>query len=231
MNQRSQHWQQHYRHFHSLASTEGVWRSMEYSNERCQIQLYAYLLEAVGPLAGKRVLDVGCGWGVPTRIFDACGATAMGIDLVSETISELQRRHPHLQWQVIDILDEDQMRQLGLFDVVVAMEVLQYVDFTTAMTNLWPHVAPGGRLIGFVPNSACPIVAKVRQRFDGMWLPLSQGEIRAVAATLPGAADLRIKGLRFRTDQSFLPYETTDWSDRVDGAPNRLVFVISRREC
>jgi hypothetical protein len=46
---------------------------------------------------------------------------------------------------------------------------------------------------------------------------------------LPGTADLRIKGLQFRTDQSFLPYETTDWSERVDGAPNRLGFVIRRR--
>jgi 2-polyprenyl-3-methyl-5-hydroxy-6-metoxy-1,4-benzoquinol methylase len=154
---------------------------------------------------------------------------AMGIDVVPETIPELQRRHPHLQWQVIDVLDESQMRQLGLFDVVVAMEVLQYVDFTTAMTNLWPHVAAGGRLIGFVPNSACPIAAKVRQRFDNMWLPLSEAEIGAVAAMLPGTADLRIKGLQFRTDQSFLPYETTDWSERVDGAPNRLGFVIRRR--
>jgi 2-polyprenyl-3-methyl-5-hydroxy-6-metoxy-1,4-benzoquinol methylase len=229
MNQRSHHWQQHYRQLHSLESTEGVCRSLEYSNERCQIQLYAHLLEAAGPLAGKRVLDVGCGWGVTTRIFEACGAMATGIDVVPETIPELQRRHPHLQWQVIDVLDESQMRQLGLFDVVVAMEVLQYVDFTTAMTNLWPHVAAGGRLIGFVPNSACPIAAKVRQRFDDMWLPLSEAEIGAVAAMLPGTADLRIKGLQFRTDQSFLPYETTDWSERVDGAPNRLGFVIRRR--
>ena len=229
MNQRNQHWQQHYRQLHSLESTEGVCRSLEYSNERCQIQLYAHLLEAAGPLAGKRVLDVGCGRGITTRIFDACGAMAMGIDVVPETIPELQRRHPHLQWQVIDVLDESQMRQLGLFDVVVAMEVLQYVDFTTAMTNLWPHVAAGGRLIGFVPNSACPIAAKVRQRFDNMWLPLSEAEIGAVAAMLPGTADLRIKGLQFRTDQSFLPYETTDWSERVDGAPNRLGFVIRRR--
>ena len=68
----------------------------------------------------------------------------------------------------------------------------------------------------------------MRERYDGLWTPPSLGEIEELAAGLANKADFRVKGLAFREDQSFLPYQSSDWSDRVEGFPNRLMFVIRR---
>jgi SAM-dependent methyltransferase len=228
MSPKSDHWKRHYRACHSLAISEGIARSLEYSNERCQIQTYGHLIEAVGPLSGRTVLDVGCGWGTLSRIFRDCGARVTGVDIVPETIAELQRRHPEVDWRVVDAQDERQIAELGEFDAAVAVEVLQYIDFAAAVTDLWRHVSPGGRLVGCVPNAECPIALRVRERYGGLWTPPSLGEIKKLAAGLTDKADFRVKGLAFREDQSFLPYQSSDWSDGVEGLPNRLLFVIRR---
>jgi cyclopropane fatty-acyl-phospholipid synthase-like methyltransferase len=88
----SEDWKKHYAAAHRRVAVEGYARSMDYSNERCELQIYAHLLEAVGPLSEKRLLDAGCGWGITSMIFKACGADVTGVDIIPETSAALRLR-------------------------------------------------------------------------------------------------------------------------------------------
>src|ERR1700722_12662816 len=225
----SEGWKRHYAAAHSKVDVEGYPRSMDYSNERCELQIYAHLLEAVGPLIGKTLLDAGCGWGITSRIFKACGADVTGIDIVPETIASLRRRHPDISWEVADLTDGNDITRLPLFDIVVAAEVLQYLEFRAGTERLWSLVAPGGRLVGGIPTAECPIVKRVVERDGPTYVPGAVADLASWGGRLPGAIDFKVKGLAFQTDLTFLPFAQGDWGAEVQGAPNRLLFVIFHR--
>ena len=224
----SEAWRKHYAAAHGRMAVEGCARSMDYSNERCELQIYAHLLEAVGPLSGKKLLDAGCGWGITSLIFRACGAAVTGVDIVPETIASLRSRHPDVSWDVADLNDSDDVTRLPLFDTVVAAEVLEYLEFRAGTERLWTRVAPGGRLVGCIPNAECPIVKRVVERDGPTYAPGSVADLTLWGRRLPGAIDLKVKGLGFQQDQSFLPFAQGDWGAEVPGTPNRILFVILR---
>jgi hypothetical protein len=161
-----------------------------------------------------------------SRVFQSSGANVLGVDIVEPTISVLKVRHPEVQWACLDITDKAALASLPYFDVIVAMEVLQYGDLSL-VTDLWKHIAPGGRLVGCVPNKECPLVQKAVQKYPGMWMPVSSREIAEVACALPNIRDIQMKGLSFRQEQWLLPYSVTDWSDDIVGCPNRIIFVLA----
>jgi len=224
---RADHWREHFRRRHRQVEAEGVARSLDYSNDRVRFQTYAYVLEGLGVVSGRAVLDAGCGWGTFALVLHACGARVTAFDLVPETIAELARRHPAIDWRVADLTDPGQLDPLGPFDGVAAAEVLQHVPFGPAVRALWRVLAPGGRLVASVPNRDCPIVERAAQVQGEHYRPVAQAEIRELAAEL-GAAAVHLRGLDFQADQSFLPYAAGGWGDAVAGRPNRLLFALVR---
>ena len=52
------------------------------------------VVDAIGSLHGKKVLDVGCGTGRLSRFFADCGATVVGIDFSGKAISIAQQKAP-----------------------------------------------------------------------------------------------------------------------------------------
>ena len=227
MELQREYWLAHFRSRHRQIDSEGPFKSVDFSNEQVQIQTHAHVLEALGTLHGKSLLDAGCGWGSLSLVAYFLGARPVGVDFVHDTVEALRSVHPVIRWEVADIGDPCQLGALGVFDRVVAVEVLQYLDFPSTVTSLWKSVAPGGRLVGCVPNSLCPIAGGVSHRVPN-WSPVSPKEIKLVADALPGAAALQMTGLTFNEDQRFLPYSASAWSNEVTGTPNRLIFAIIR---
>lgn len=82
------------------------------------------------PLAGKRVLDVGCGGGILAEAMAARGASVSGIDLSDKALRVaelhlLESRLPvHYESISAEALAE---RSPGTFDVVTCMELLEHV--------------------------------------------------------------------------------------------------------
>lgn len=223
------HWREHFRRRHRRVPEEGVARSLDYSNDRVRFQTYAHVLEGLGVVAGRTVLDAGCGWGTLALLLHASGARVTAFDLVPETIAELAGRHPEIDWRVVDLTAPGPLDGLGPFDGVAAAEVLQHVPFAPAVRALWRVLAPGGRLVASVPNRDCPIVERAQQVQGEHYRPVAQAEIRELAADL-GAAAVHLRGLDFQADQSFLPYAASGWGDAVAGRPNRLLFALVRPE-
>ncbi|MDX1609670.1 MAG: bifunctional 2-polyprenyl-6-hydroxyphenol methylase/3-demethylubiquinol 3-O-methyltransferase UbiG, partial [Halofilum sp. (in: g-proteobacteria)] len=82
-----------------------------------------------GGLAGKRVLDVGCGGGILAEALARRGATVVGIDLAGEAL-EVARRHAAEAGLEIDYRQVDTeglaAAEPGGFDVVACMELLEH---------------------------------------------------------------------------------------------------------
>jgi hypothetical protein len=120
---------------------------------------------------------------------------------------------------------------LSAFDRVFMLEVLQYVPLGT-IARVWAHVEPGGRLVGVVPNSECPIVQRTIERFDGSYLAPSPAALLGALDELPELAFVALRGLTFSEHQQIVPYELSAWHrawpENLGTPPNRLQFVAIR---
>jgi 2-polyprenyl-6-hydroxyphenyl methylase/3-demethylubiquinone-9 3-methyltransferase len=87
-------------------------------------------IDRLAPLAGKRVIDVGCGGGLLTEAMAAKGAQVTGIDMGKAPLS-VARLHRHESGLEIDYLQAtaEQMAETraGSFDVVTCLEMLEHV--------------------------------------------------------------------------------------------------------
>ncbi|MGL4410353.1 bifunctional 2-polyprenyl-6-hydroxyphenol methylase/3-demethylubiquinol 3-O-methyltransferase UbiG [Zoogloea sp.] len=103
--------------------------------------------QAVG-LAGKRVLDVGCGGGILAESMAARGADVTGIDLSDKALG-VARLHLYESGQKVDYrhISAEDMAQAApaSFDVVTCMEMLEHVpDPASTIHACASLVKPGG---------------------------------------------------------------------------------------
>jgi 2-polyprenyl-3-methyl-5-hydroxy-6-metoxy-1,4-benzoquinol methylase len=227
----AEYWTRHYTGRHNSAELSAGAR-LDFSNERVQFQTYGLILEAAGPIPGKRCLDAGCGLGDIARLLSFLGGRVSGCDLVEATMARLRAEHPEIHWFAADLENIPATEVPDPFDLVVACEVLQYVSLTRAVNSLWRLVAPGGRLVGVAPHAACPIVRRAQERFENNYHGASLEELAAVAGQLPGLVNWCWRGAYFQDDQSVVPYGLTAWSQEMSWGdvktPNRLQFVMLR---
>jgi 2-polyprenyl-6-hydroxyphenyl methylase / 3-demethylubiquinone-9 3-methyltransferase len=110
-----------------------------------------YIGEQCGGIAGKAVLDVGCGGGILTEAMARDGATVTGIDL-SEKALGVARLHQIESGAVVDYrltAAEDFADEMPhAFDIVTCMELLEHVpDPGSTIAACAKLVRPGGRVV------------------------------------------------------------------------------------
>jgi 2-polyprenyl-6-hydroxyphenyl methylase/3-demethylubiquinone-9 3-methyltransferase len=101
-------------------------------------------------LAGKKVLDIGCGGGILSESMAQCGAAVTGIDL-SEKALAVARLHLLESGQQVDyqkIAAEEFADQTpGRFDIVTCMEMLEHVpNPASTIAACAALVKPGGHV-------------------------------------------------------------------------------------
>ena len=101
-------------------------------------------------LAGKRVLDVGCGGGLLSEGMCEKGATVTGIDLSDKALS-VARLHLLESGRKVDYrqisAEELAVQQSGSYDVVTCMEMLEHVpDPASTVAACAALVKPGGHV-------------------------------------------------------------------------------------
>ena len=152
------------------------------------------------PLAGLRLLDIGCGGGLLTEPLTRLGATVVGIDATEKNI-RIAALHAEQGGLSIDYrhttseaLDEAGER----FDAVLNMEVVEHVAdvdaFLTASGNL---VGNGGLMIAATLNRTAKsfALAIVGAEYVLRWLPRGTHDWRRFVRPSELAAGLRHAGM------------------------------------
>jgi len=102
-------------------------------------------------LAGRRILDVGCGGGILSEAMAKNGAEVLGIDLAPAVleVAELHALEAHIDVKYRAVAAEDlAVESPGAFDVVTCMEMLEHVPQPTrTLAALATLVKPGGDVI------------------------------------------------------------------------------------
>lgn len=104
--------------------------------------------EAWQQLAGRLVLECGCGAGRFTEVLLECGASVMSVDL-STAVDANARNFPVSATHRVAQADIMHLPFApGLFDVVICLGVLQHTpDPEASMRALWNQVAAGGLMV------------------------------------------------------------------------------------
>jgi 2-polyprenyl-6-hydroxyphenyl methylase/3-demethylubiquinone-9 3-methyltransferase len=106
-------------------------------------------IDGLTPLAGQKVLDVGCGGGILADAMARKGAQVLGIDLATKSLKvaqlhALEAETPGVQYREVsaEALAAEQPQQ---YDVVTCMEMLEHVpDPQSVVRACAALVKPGG---------------------------------------------------------------------------------------
>lgn len=154
------------------------------------------------PLAGMRVVDVGCGGGILAEAMARSGADVLGIDLSEKPLGVaklhlLESRLP-VRYEAIaaEALAE---REASAFDVVTCMELLEHVpDPASTIAACARLVKPGGHVFFSTinRNPKAYLLAVVGAEYVLKMLPKGTHDYLRFIKPSELASDCRANGLR-----------------------------------
>ena len=107
-------------------------------------------IESITSLAGKKVLDVGCGGGILAESLSKAGGIVTGIDLSVKAlkVAELHQLESNTSVQYRSISAEDLAKEEPeQYDVVTCMEMLEHVPDPSSVVQACATLCkPGGRI-------------------------------------------------------------------------------------
>lgn len=129
-----------------------------------------------GDLAGKRILDIGCGTGEFALLFASLGAEVVAIDISSVSIAKLQAFcDDHAITSLTPrVASAQTIAELGQFDFVFGTLILHHIEpFAPFAEQLKASLKPGGKAFFFENNAAIgPLAIWFRQNLAGkFWFP------------------------------------------------------------
>jgi SAM-dependent methyltransferase len=157
-----------------------------YEHQTPRTDLVVEVLERLGDLAGKSVLDVGCGYGAYVGALVGRGARVVGIDLSAGMLASMAAAATGrvvADAQALPVADRS-------VDAVLAMHMLYHVpEPVRAIREARRVLAPGGRLVAAVggPRQFAEATA-IRQRLlDEAGLDAGRRDLGLTNTRLPAA--------------------------------------------
>jgi 2-polyprenyl-3-methyl-5-hydroxy-6-metoxy-1,4-benzoquinol methylase len=132
-----------------------AWRERRLWQERYQGDRLRQIADFCGPVAGRRVLDLGCGMGGLVVALRQAGALAVGHDpnRAYGTICALRAARYGLPLPFVTATGEALPFRDGAFDLVVCLDVLEHADsLEGTLAEIARVLAPGGQAIVTATN-------------------------------------------------------------------------------
>jgi|TARA_R100000049_G_C1951104_1_gene98988 2-polyprenyl-6-hydroxyphenyl methylase/3-demethylubiquinone-9 3-methyltransferase len=110
-------------------------------------------IESASPLAGKAAVDVGCGAGLLCEPLSRLGAAVTGVDAAPENVAAAAAHAEAAGLDIRYMAGEIGTLDLGTFDLVTCMEVIEHVaDKPAFLAALVSKLDPHGLLVLSTPN-------------------------------------------------------------------------------
>ncbi len=173
----------------------------------------------LGDLAGKSILDLGCGEGFYTRKFKQKGAASViGVD-ISPKMIELARQEEAKEPLGIEYIVGDVMElgKIGSFDLVVASYLLNHAqtqeELLKMCQTIYANLKPGGRFVGINDN--------VQQSPDSYPICEKYGYTKSISESLQEGTTITltfsVNGSKFTLHDYYLSQATYEWAFRTAG--------------
>ena len=119
---------------------------------------YRWAYDYLGPsLAGRRVLELGCGTGVLSVALAASGAIVTAVDVSASSLAVTERRARHfgVSDRVTCIQSAAELLDFrdGSFDIFLAKSVVHHLIIDDVMPRIYAFLVPGGRGVIIEPQS------------------------------------------------------------------------------
>lgn len=152
------------------------------------------------PLAGLRVLDIGCGGGLVSEPLARMGAEVVAVDAAAENIAAAQA---HAEAGGLKIAyrhgTAEELAEAGeRFDLVVALEIVEHVADVDAFLDACTEMVKPGGALAMATLSRTPkafMMAIVGAEYLLRWLPRGTHDWRRFLRPSELAAKLRPRGL------------------------------------
>lgn len=154
------------------------WRVLGADPLRLRVQADDYLdhetwlrpaFDLLGPVAGRRLLDYGCGHGMAGVLLAELGAEVIAFDLaggyVAEAAARAEVNRVATRWMGVQAAGERLPFADASFDRVWAHAILHHVDLPTAAAELCRVLRPGGWVVAAEPWGGNPLLAWARRRW------------------------------------------------------------------
>lgn len=172
---------------------------------------------AAEPLQGLRILDIGCGGGILSEPLARLGARMTSIDPARHNI-EIAKDHAAKAGLIIDyrcLTAEQLLAEGAVFDVVLAMEVIEHVrNVTSFLAQAAAMVRPGGILVAATLNRTLKsfAFAIVGAEYVLRWVPRGTHSWSQFITPQELAKALRAAGLHI-SDETGVVYDplTARW--------------------
>ncbi|WP_046176123.1 class I SAM-dependent methyltransferase [Domibacillus indicus] len=103
------------------------------------------VIKLLAPVAGEKILDVGCGTGDLAASLFSQGVQAAGVDQSPSMIQEAKQKYPDVSFLVRDAHDLQYEEE---FDAVFSNAAIHWMKQPgRVLTSIWKSLKPGGRLV------------------------------------------------------------------------------------
>lgn len=182
------------------------------------------------PLAGLRLLDIGCGGGLLCEPLTRMGAHVTGVDASENNIkvAALHAEQSGLDIKYLNTTSEVLAEAGEQFDAIVNMEVIEHVaDVTTFLQSCRKLVKPEGVMLVSTLNRTVKslLMAKIGAEYILRWLPVGAHDWRKFIT--PAEMDSHLENANFKLTQvSGFAFHPVKWKWRIDSRDVDVNYAV-----